>query len=342
MGKTLSSTKSRLIGKETHDNIGNWCGRFIGAHFCKALLERGEEVVGIDSLNDYYTPTLKQARLDDLSNFDNFVFQKLDICDKAGLEALGQKYAFTKVVHLAAQAGVRYSLENPDAYIAANLIGHANILEFCRHAKKVEHLIAASSSSVYGGNTKIPFSEADPVDRPVSLYAATKKADELLSHSYAHLFDIPQTLLRFFTVYGPMGRPDMAYWSFTERILKGEPIRVFNNGDMRRDFTYIDDVVAGMLSILDRGFTPVESGAPFRVYNIGNNRPEPLLRMIEVLEEALGVQAEKIFEPMQPGDVKETYADISAIQRDYDYAPATPIDQGLPQFVQWYRGFYNL
>ena len=315
---------------------------FIGAHLSKTLLEKGESVIGVDSLNDYYMPALKHSRLEMLQSYPNFVFHQLDISDADALMSLPSKREVNVVVHLAAQAGVRYSIENPAAYITSNLVGHANILEFCRHQDNLDHLIAASSSSVYGGNTKIPFSESDFVDRPVSLYAATKKSDELLSYSYAHLYQLPQTLLRFFTVYGPMGRPDMAYWSFTEKILKSEPIRVFNNGDMRRDFTYIDDVNAGLLAILDKGFKPVESGAPFRVYNIGNNKPEPLMRMIEVLESAIGIEAEKIFEPMQMGDVKETYADISAIQADYGYDPKTPIDEGLPAFVNWYREYYGV
>ncbi len=314
---------------------------FIGAHLCTALVQQGKEVVGIDNLNPYYTPDLKRARLAQLSDHRAFTFHELDICDIAQLDELGVRDIKT-VVHLAAQAGVRYSIDNPRAYIQSNLVGHAEVLEYCRQSEGLDHLIYASSSSVYGGNMKIPFSESDSVDRPVSLYAATKKADELMSHAYAHLYGIPQTGLRFFTVYGPWGRPDMAYWSFTEAILKGEPIRIFNKGDMRRDFTYIDDVVGGMLNIIEQGPKLVETGAPARVYNIGNNTPVPLMEMIEVLEHALGLQAQKEFVPMQMGDVKQTYADIDALQRDYGFAPATPIATGLPRFVEWYRAYHNV
>lgn len=314
---------------------------FIGAHLCTALVQQGKEVVGIDNLNPYYTPDLKRARLAQLSDHRAFTFHELDICDIAQLDELGVRDIKT-VVHLAAQAGVRYSIDNPRAYIQSNLVGHAEVLEYCRQSEGLDHLIYASSSSVYGGNMKIPFSESDSVDRPVSLYAATKKADELMSHAYAHLYGIPQTGLRFFTVYGPWGRPDMAYWSFTEAILKGEPIRIFNKGDMRRDFTYIDDVVGGMLNIIEQGPKLVETGAPARVYNIGNNTPVPLMEMIEVLEQALGLQAQKEFVPMQMGDVKQTYADIDALQRDYGFAPATPIATGLPRFVEWYRAYHNV
>lgn len=314
---------------------------FIGSHLSMALVQQGERVVGIDNLNDYYTPTLKRARLERLKGSKAFSFHELDICDIAKLNELSVRDIKT-VVHLAAQAGVRYSIDNPRAYIQSNLVGHAEVLEYCRHAPELEHLIYASSSSVYGGNTKVPFSESDPVDRPVSLYAATKKADELMSHAYAHLYGIPQTGLRFFTVYGPWGRPDMAYWSFTEAILKGAPIRVFNNGDMRRDFTYIDDVIGGMLNIIAQGPKPVEKGAPSRIYNIGNHTPVPLMEMIDVLEKTLGKQAEKDFVPMQMGDVKQTYADIDALQHDYGFSPATPIQQGLPRFVEWYRDYHKV
>ena len=314
---------------------------FIGAHLCKALLKQGEKVVGIDNLNSYYSPDLKRARLALLSAEKAFTFYELDFCDIAQLDGLGVGSVKT-VVHLAAQAGVRYSIDNPRAYIKSNLLGHAEVLEYCRNAKSLDHLIYASSSSVYGGNTKVPFSENDPVDRPVSLYAATKKSDELMSHAYAHLYGIPQTGLRFFTVYGPWGRPDMAYWSFTEAILKGQSIRVFNNGDMRRDFTYVDDVVGGVLNIVEQGPKPVETGAPARVYNIGNNTPVPLMEMIEVLEQALGMEAIKDFVPMQMGDVKQTYADIDALERDYGFSPATPITVGLPRFVEWYRNYHQV
>ncbi len=316
---------------------------FIGAHLCEALLAQGHEVIGVDSLNDYYDPALKHHRLENLTPHPGFTFHHLDICDLASLQDAVSGVSLGHVVHLAAQAGVRYSIQNPHAYVQANLVGHVNVLELCRHIDGLQHLICASSSSVYGGNRKIPFSEEDRVDHPVSLYAATKKADELLSYSYAHLFDLPQTMLRFFTVYGPKGRPDMAYWSFTENILKGEPIRVFNHGDMRRDFTYIDDVVDGMIRMIAKGpIPPIDGDKPCRVYNIGNNQPQPLLHMIEVLEEALQKPAEKIFEPMQLGDVKETYADISAIQRDYGFEPSTPIEEGLPKFVSWYRDYHKI
>jgi UDP-glucuronate 4-epimerase len=314
---------------------------FIGFHLAKSLLDQDVEVVGIDSLNDYYSPALKEERLDQLRPRSNFRFEKIDICDSDALKVLMDEVSPNIVLHMAAQAGVRYSIENPDAYIRSNLIGHAAILECCRHADNFDHLIYASSSSVYGGNKKIPFSESDPVDRPVSLYAATKKADELLSYSYSHLYGIPQTGLRFFTVYGPWGRPDMAYWQFTDAILNDRPIDVFNNGDMKRDFTYIDDVVSGILRLIEVGPKLKPEVAPHSVYNIGNNQSEPLMKMIEVLEKAVGKTAQKNFKPMQQGDVKETYADISMSQRDFGYAPNTRIDEGLPKFVHWFREYYG-
>jgi UDP-glucuronate 4-epimerase len=314
---------------------------FIGYHTAKALLDRGETVLGIDNVNDYYDVRLKQARLDHLQGRNGFVFRKVDIADPAAVTAAAAEAPgpIDRIVHLAAQAGVRYSLTNPFAYANANLTGHLSMLELARSLPDLRHMVYASSSSVYGGNTKMPFAVEDRVDHPVSLYAATKKADELMSHSYSHLFGIPQTGLRFFTVYGPWGRPDMALYLFTEAILAGRPITVFNHGDMKRDFTYIDDIVAGVLASLDR---PPEGPAPYRIYNIGNNRPEPLLRLIEILEQALGRKAEKKLEPMQPGDVKESFADISAIQRDTGFAPSTPIDVGVPRFVEWYRGYHKL
>ncbi len=314
---------------------------FIGSFVAAALLERGERVIGVDNLNDYYDVALKRARLARLEGRPGFSFRELDIADRAGLEALAAEAEITRVVHLAAQAGVRYSLQNPYAYIQSNLMGHTVVLELCRRLPRCEHLVFASSSSVYGGNTKLPFAVEDRVDQPVSLYAATKKSDELISHVYSHLFRIPQTGLRFFTVYGPWGRPDMALFIFTRAILAGRPIPVFNHGDMSRDFTYIDDIVAGVLAALDNPPPDRGEAPPYRLYNIGNNHPEPLMRLIEVLEQALGRKAVKDFQPMQPGDVKATYADISAIQRDLGFRPTTPIDVGVPRFVAWYRDFYK-
>jgi len=314
---------------------------FIGFHVAQRLLERGEQVVGLDNLNDYYRVSLKHDRLRQLQGRDGFSFHQLDLADPDGLSSALSGFAFEHIVHLAAQAGVRYSLEHPFAYVNANLVGHMSVLELARRQPALEHLVYASSSSVYGGNTKLPFAESDRVDQPVSLYAATKKADELMSQSYAHLYRIPQTGLRFFTVYGPWGRPDMALWIFTEAILNGQPIKVFNHGDMQRDFTYIDDIVGGVLAALDR--PPGDDGAaPHRIYNIGNHRSEPLLRLIELLEQALGMQAEKQFEPMQPGDVKATYADLTAIERDLGFRPTTPIDDGVPRFVEWYRTYHQV
>ncbi len=314
---------------------------FIGYHVAEILLNRGEEVIGVDNLNDYYDPTLKQARLARLEGRKGFRFLKLDIADWDSMQAALAHEPITRVVHLAAQAGVRYSLINPFAYIRANLTGHTVILELCRHWPKLQHLVYASSSSVYGGNTKLPFAVEDPVDQPVSLYAATKKADELISHAYAHLFHIPQTGLRFFTVYGPWGRPDMAMYLFTKAILDGKPIDVFNHGNMQRDFTYIDDIVRGIIACLDNPAPPNEHGRPYKIYNIGNNRPEQLLHLIEVLEQALGRKAEKRLLPMQPGDVPATYADIEAIRSDLGFEPTTPIDVGVPRFVEWYRNYHG-
>ena len=312
---------------------------FIGYHVSRALLDRGERVLGIDNLNDYYSVELKRARLSQLEERDEFTFVQEDISDLPSISSAVHAMDVDRVVHLAAQAGVRYSLDHPFAYLHANLTGHLVILEVCRRLPDFRHLVYASSSSVYGGNTKVPFSEEDRVDQPVSLYAATKKADELMSHTYAHLYRIPQTGLRFFTVYGPWGRPDMAMWLFTEAILHDKPIRVFNHGDMQRDFTYIDDIVAGVIAALDNPPPGDGEGAPHRVYNIGNNRPEPLLHMIEVLENSIGRRAQRILEPMQPGDVKSTYADIAAIRRDLGFEPKTPIADGIPNFVRWYRSY---
>lgn len=314
---------------------------FIGSYVCRALLARGDDVIGLDDLNDYYSPALKRDRIAWIGAHKAFTFKPCDISDAAALTAATGGARIDRVVHLAAQAGVRYSIENPMAYVKANLVGHAVVLEYCRHSGSVDHLVYASSSSVYGGNAKLPFAESDPVDRPVSLYAATKKADELMSHVYAHLYGLPQTGLRFFTVYGPWGRPDMAYWTFTKAILEGTPLRVFNHGDMMRDFTYVDDVVEGVIRCLDR--PPArEGGVPARVYNIGNNRPEPLMTFIAILERLLGKTADKRFEPMQPGDVKATYADLTALQRDIGFAPSTSLETGLEKFVAWYRAYHKV
>ena len=313
---------------------------FIGYHLSAKLLEKGEKVIGLDDLNDYYSPYLKLARLERLKANESFIFGEVDIADEVALEAFLDGKSFTIIIHLAAQAGVRYSLQNPRAYVKSNVVGHVNILEIARHNKDLEHMLYASSSSIYGGRTDLPFSEEDRADTPVSLYAATKKADELMSHTYAHLYDIPLTGLRFFTVYGPFGRPDMAYFSFTRDILSGNEIKVFNHGDMLRDFTYIDDIVSGVLAIAEKGHS-VKEGVPHVVYNIGNNNPEKLEDFIAILEDELGVSANRINLDMQPGDVPATYADISAIHRDYGFQPETDLRTGLRNFVRWYRQFYG-
>jgi UDP-glucuronate 4-epimerase len=322
---------------------------FIGYSVSQALTARGDTVVGIDSLNDYYDPALKDARLADLQARagDRFRFARVDFSDETVLEKALAGHGIDRIVHLGAQPGVRYSIENPRAYVRSNLVGHLNLLEFARHGG-ARHIVYASSSSVYGGNTSLPFRVEDRVDHPLSLYAATKKSDELMSETYAHLYRLPATGLRFFTVYGPWGRPDMAIWGFTEKILAGKPIQVFGHGDMRRDFTFIDDIVAGVIAALDN--PPSDDGeekaggsrAPHRLYNIGNNRSEELTRMIAVLEDAIGRKAEIELLPMQPGDVKDTYADISAIERDLGYRPTTPIDVGIPAFVDWYKAYRGL
>jgi len=325
---------------------------FIGMHTSQVLLARGDEVVGIDNLNDYYDPTLKEARLARLTPHANFRFVKLDVADRPGMEALFAREQFDRVIHLAAQAGVRYSLENPHAYVDSNLVGFMNILEGCRH-NRVAHLVYASSSSVYGGNTLMPFSEHHSVDHPISMYAATKKANELMAHTYSHLFGLPTTGLRFFTVYGPWGRPDMALFLFTKAILEGRPIDVFNHGRMRRDFTYIDDIVQGVVRTMDRvaegdpGFNPDQpdpgrSKAPFRVFNIGNHNPVELMAFIEAIESALGQTAEKNFLPMQDGDVPATYADTAELQQWTEFQPATPVTEGVSRFIDWYRGYYRV
>ncbi|HXZ02465.1 MAG TPA: NAD-dependent epimerase/dehydratase family protein [Stellaceae bacterium] len=315
---------------------------FIGFSASKALLERGERVIGVDNLNDYYAVTLKEARLAELARFPEFSFHHLDIAERGALGALLAREAATdRVLHLAAQAGVRYSLVNPHAYVSANIAGQLEVLEACRRLPRLRHLVFASSSSVYGGNTKLPFAIADPVDTPRSLYAATKKADELMGYCYAHLYRLPTTALRFFTVYGPWGRPDMAAWIFTEAILAGRPIRLFNRGDMQRDFTYIDDIVSGVLAALDR--PPADDGAPpYRLYNLGNHRSEKLTRFVALIEAALGRKAAIELAPMEPGDVPATYADISETTRDLGFRPTTPIDDGLPRFVAWYRNYHRL
>ena len=312
---------------------------FIGFHTCRKLLARGERVVGVDNINDYYAPTLKEARLAQLQDEKGFTFLRADLADQDTVDSLLSRHGdITHIIHLAAQAGVRYSLINPRAYTRANIDGTLSMLELARHLPKCQHLAYASSSSVYGSNEKLPFAVEDRVDNPISLYAATKKACELMAHTYSHLFQVPTTGLRFFTVYGPWGRPDMSAFLFVKAILAGEPINVFNNGDMRRDFTFIDDIVAGVLSIADG---PPSGTPPYRVYNIGNHRSEPLMRFIGLIEEAVGRKAEINFQPMQPGDVKETYADITAIQEDFGFQPSTSIDQGIPRFVEWYRSYYG-
>lgn len=321
---------------------------FIGYHLARRLVASGEAVIGIDNLNDYYDPRLKRDRIADLraKAGNGFSFLECDFSDHVALDEALKPFSFRRIAHLGAQAGVRYSIDNPRAYVQSNLVGHLNLLEVAR-ARHVP-MVYASSSSVYGGNEALPFRVEDRVDHPLSLYAATKKSDELMSETYAHLYRIPLTGLRFFTVYGPWGRPDMAMWLFTRAIFAGQPIKVFNHGDMRRDFTFIDDIVSGVVATLDN--PPADDGvrkaggslAPHRLYNIGNNRSEPLLRMIELIELACGRPAVRELMPMQDGDVRETYADISAIQSDLGFAPTTTIDEGIPAFVDWYRTYHNL
>ncbi|MFY7806851.1 MAG: NAD-dependent epimerase [Limnoraphis robusta] len=318
---------------------------FIGFHLSKRLLQRGDTVIGLDNLNSYYDVSLKKDRLEQISSSKDFTFYQLDLADREQIEKLFSEEKFEVVVNLAAQAGVRYSITNPHAYSDSNLTGFMNILEGCRHTN-VGHLVFASSSSVYGANKKIPFAVEDNVDYPVSLYAATKKANELMAHSYSHLYNIPTTGLRFFTVYGPWGRPDMAVFLFTKAILAGEPIKVFNYGKMQRDFTYIDDLVEGIVRVIDNVPQPnteaeSNSKAPYKIYNIGNNKPVELLRMIEVLENCIGKQAVKEMLPMQPGDVPITYANVDALIRDVGFSPDTPIEVGIERFVEWYRTYYN-
>ncbi|KHD25916.1 protein CapI [Vibrio caribbeanicus] len=322
---------------------------FIGNFVSIKLCELGHDVVGIDNLNDYYDPNLKLSRLSRLDNYNNFRFIKLDVSDRKKVSELFEQEKFDRVIHLAAQAGVRYSLDNPLAYIDSNLVGMATILEGCRH-NNVEHLVYASSSSVYGMNEKMPFSTEDAVDHPVSLYAATKKSNELMAHSYSHLYDLPTTGLRFFTVYGPWGRPDMAPFLFTDAILNNREIKVFNHGKMKRDFTYIDDIVEGILRIqdvvpvrndADPNTSPSSSKAPYKVFNIGNNEPIALMTFIEAIEKAAGITAKKNYLPMQAGDVPATFADIDSLQKEVGFKPDTHIEHGIEQFVQWYKGYYK-
>jgi UDP-glucuronate 4-epimerase len=330
-------------------NLVTGAAGFIGAATARALLQRGDEVVGIDNLNSYYDPSLKQARLDLLAaDFGGrFRFERLDFANSADIERLGDLGGFENIVHFGAQAGVRYSLENPSAYVQSNLVGHLNMLEFARE-RRPNHFVYASSSSVYGGNKDLPFRVEDRVDHPLSLYAASKKADELLSEAYSSLYRLPMTGLRFFTVYGPWGRPDMAMWIFTKALYAGEPLPLYNRGEMRRDFTYIDDIVRGVIACLDS--PPADDGAtkaggsiaPHAIYNIGNHRSEDLMRVVDLLEQATGRKALLSPEPMQPGDVKETFADLSAIERDHGFTPATTIDEGVPMFVAWYRDYHAI
>ena len=325
---------------------------FIGFHLCLALLKKGHKIVGLDNINDYYETKLKEDRVAILKKDSNFSFVKADLADKSAINKAFDETNFDRVINLGAQAGVRYSLQNPDAYINSNIVGFLNILEACRH-HKTAHLVYASSSSVYGMNTSMPFSVHDNVDHPVSLYAATKKSNELMAHTYSHLFGLPTTGLRFFTVYGPWGRPDMAPFLFTKAILEGKPIKVFNNGQMKRDFTYVDDIVEGVVRVADlipqpnqeydcKSPDPSTSKAPYKIYNIGNNQPIELLKFIETIEEKTGKKAEKIFMPMQPGDVVATYADVSDLMKDTGFSPSTPLNIGIGKFVDWYRDYYKI
>ena len=325
---------------------------FIGFHVARRLLEKGQNVVGLDNMNAYYDPKLKEARRAELTKFDRFSFAKLELADRVGMAALFAKHRFPFVVHLAAQAGVRHSLVDPFAYIDANLVGFSNILEGCRH-NGCRHLLYASSSSVYGANTKMPFSVHDNVDHPLSLYGASKKANELMAHAYSHLFALPATGLRFFTVYGPWGRPDMAMWIFAKAIMAGEPIKLFNHGNMRRDFTYVDDVVESVVRLVERAPSsnskwsseepdPGSSAAPWRVYNIGNNNPVELLEVVRLLEEAIGMKAKRELLPMQPGDVPATFANVDDLMRDVGFKPATGIKAGIKRFITWFKDYHSV
>lgn len=311
---------------------------FIGYYLARRLLADNHQVYGVDNLNDYYDVNLKKARLAQLGNQKNFTFQYLDLSDRSAMADLFASQIFDRVAHLAAQAGVRYSLQNPHAYADSNLVGFLNILEGCRH-QKIAHLVYASSSSVYGTNTKVPFAVSDNVDRPISLYAATKKANELMAHSYSHLYNLPTTGLRFFTVYGPWGRPDMAYFKFVDAIAQGKSIDIYNYGKMQRDFTYIDDIIEGVVRVIHQ--PPQTESAPYKLYNIGNNNPIELMTFIEAIEQAMGKTAQKNFLPMQPGDVPATYADIDDLIRDVDFKPSTPIELGINRFVRWYCDYYR-
>ena len=313
---------------------------FIGSHLARNLLIRGDKILGIDNISDYYDVNLKYDRLNSLKSYKNFIFEKIDISNYSNLEKIIKKHKVSKICHLAAQAGVRYSLEAPMEYIKSNIVGHLNMLEICRNYE-IRNIVYASSSSVYGGNTKVPFSITDRVDTPVSLYAATKRSDELMSYTYNHLYGINTIGLRFFTVYGPWGRPDMATWIFTKKIINEEPIEVFNNGNMERDFTYIDDIINGTTSILDS--CKDDNNESFsKVYNIGNNKPENLLNFISLIEENLGKKAIKIMKPLQKGDVPNTYADIKDIQADYNFTPKTKLAEGIPMFIEWFKSYHNL
>lgn len=313
---------------------------FIGFYLSKALLDAGACVAGLDNLNDYYEVSLKKERLSILKKYANYRFVKADLADKEAVFRLFKEFRPQIVVNLAAQAGVRYSIDNPDAYIQSNIVGFFHVLEACRNYP-VEHLVFASSSSVYGGNKKVPFSTEDQVDKPVSLYAATKKSNELMAYSYSKLYGIPLTGLRFFTVYGPMGRPDMAYFKFAKKIMAGEPIQIYNHGDMMRDFTYIDDIVTGVQNILCNPPAPDENGVAYKIYNIGNNKPEKLMDYIATLEKCLGREAKKEYLPMQPGDVYETYADVQELIDDFGFKPSTTIEEGLGRFAQWFLDYYK-
>ena len=352
MRKTLLEHQQTMSVSKRNAVLVTGAAGFIGYHLAKRLLADGRDVVGLDNLNDYYDPSLKRARLERLEAQSGFTFARLDLADRNGMESLFAEHRFQTVVHLAAQAGVRYSIENPHSYVDSNLVGFLHILEGCRH-NAVGHLVYASSSSVYGANTAMPFSVHHNVDHPMSLYAATKKANELMAHTYSNLYDLPTTGLRFFTVYGPWGRPDMALFKFTKNILAGEPIDVFNFGNHRRDFTYIDDIVEGVVRVMEKtpepnpewsgdAPDPATSRAPWRVYNIGNNQPVELMRYIEVIEDCLGKKAEKNLLPMQPGDVPDTYADVAALTNDVGYKPNTPIEVGIKNFIDWYRDYYQV
>jgi len=325
---------------------------FIGAFTAKQLIAMGHEIVGIDNLNDYYDVALKHGRLAWLDKLDGFTFVEMDVADTTAMNALFKQHKFDRVIHLAAQAGVRYSLQNPQAYIQSNLVGFGNVLECCRH-NQVEHLVYASSSSVYGMNSKMPYATSDRVDHPVSLYAASKKSNELMAHSYSHLYDLPTTGLRFFTVYGPWGRPDMAYFSFTQKITRGETIDIYNHGKMRRDFTYVDDIVSGVVKVMDCipqrnanwntiDGNPSQSSAPYKIYNIGNHDPVELGEFVSTLEEVIGIEASKNYMEMQPGDVLATFADVEDLARDVGFAPSTSLKTGLSRFYEWYKDFYHV